>query len=159
MININWQSAQNYLKWLSDKTGQIYRLPSEAEWEYAARGNTTTDYWWGDEIGENLANCRNCKSQWSKRSSAPVGSFAANPFGLYDVHGNIWEMTQDCWNKTHTNAPTDASARETGDCQFRVMRSGSWYYFSKNLRSSWRFRNDARITSYGVGFRVLRELH
>ena len=158
VINITWQDAQTYLEWLSKKTGQRYRLPSEAEWEYAARAGTTTDYWWGDEIGENLGNCRDCKSPWSKHSSAPVGSFAANPFGLYDVHGNIWEMTQDCWNKDHAGASVSGAARLTGDCQFRVMRSGSWYYFSKNLRSSWRFRNDARIKSYGVGFRVLREM-
>ncbi len=158
VININWRDAQTYLQWLSGKTGNRYRLPSEAEWEYAARAGTTTDYWWGDQIGENLGNCRDCKSRWSKRSSAPVGSFRPNPFGLYDVHGNIWEMTQDCWNKTHQGAPADAAARLTGDCRYRVMRSGSWYYFSKNLRSSWRFRDDARVKSYGIGFRVLREL-
>ena len=158
VININWHEAGTYLQWLSAKTGHRYRLPSEAEWEYAARAGTTTAYWWGDEIGENLANCRDCKSKWSKHSSTPVGSYRPNPFGLYDVHGNIWEMTLDCWNKTHLGAPADGSARLEGDCQYRTMRSGSWYYYSKNLRSSWRFRNDARITSYGVGFRVLREV-
>ncbi len=158
VINVTWQDARTYLAWLSEKTGQHYRLPSEAEWEYAARAGTTTDYWWGDQIGENLGNCRDCKSQWSAQGSAPVGSFAANPFGLFDVHGNIWEMTQDCWNETHAGVPVDGTARNTGDCQYRVMRSGSWYYFSKNSRSSWRFRNDARIKSYGVGFRVVREM-
>ena len=158
VININWQESHTFTQWLSDKTGYRYRLPSEAEWEYAARAGTTTIYWWGDEVGENLGNCRDCKSQWSKKETAPVGSFTPNPFGLYDVHGNVWEMTQDCWNETHTGAPNDGAARHDGDCTYRTMRSGSWYYFSKNSRSSWRFRNDARIKSYGVGFRILREI-
>jgi len=158
VINITWRDAQTYLQWLSAKTGHRYRLPSEAEWEYAARAGTTTAYWWGDDVGENLGNCRDCKSEWSKRSSAPVGSFKPNPFGLYDVHGNIWEMTLDCWNPTYQGAPADATARADGDCSYRAMRSGSWYYFSKNIRSSWRFRSDIRVKSYGIGFRVLREL-
>ena len=158
IMNITWFETQSYLKWLSKKTGHTYRLPSEAEWEFAARGGTTTEFWWGDEVGENLANCRDCKSPWSKKGSAPVGSFAANPYGLYDVHGNEWEWLQDCWNPSHEGAPNDGSARLSGNCQLRVIRSGSWYYFSKNMRSSWRFKNDARVKSYGIGMRVLREL-
>ena len=158
VINVNWQEAQDYLEWLSQKTRQRYRLPSEAEWEYVARAGTTSNYWWGDEIGENLGNCRDCKSQWGKHGSAPVGSFSPNPFGLYDVHGNEWEWMLDCWTPNQIDAPTDGSARTDGDCGSRVMRSGSWYYFSKNMRSSWRFKNDARVKSYGIGMRVLREL-
>lgn len=158
VININWHDAHTYLKWLSDKTGHIYRLPSEVEWEYAARGGTTTAYWWGDDVGENMGNCRDCKSQWGKHGTSPVGSFRPNPFGLYDVHGNIWEMTEDCWNDTHKGAPSTAAPRLDGDCSYRSMRSGSWYYFSKNIRSAWRFRNDARVRSYGIGFRALREM-
>lgn len=158
VMNITWFETQPFVEWLSNKTGHAYRLPSEAEWEYAARAGTTTEFWWGDEVGENLANCRDCKSQWSKKGSAPVGSFAANPFGLYDVHGNEWEWMEDCWNADQAGAPVDGSARFDGQCQYRVMRSGSWYYFSKNIRSAWRFKNDARVKSYGIGMRVLREL-
>ena len=158
VMNITWFETQPFVEWLSKKTGHTYRLPSESEWEYAARGGTTSEFWWGDEVGENLANCRDCKSQWSKKGSAPVGSFAPNPFGLYDVHGNEWEWLEDCWNPTHEGAPTDGSARLDGNCQSRVMRSGSWYYFSKNSRSAWRFKNDARVKSYGIGMRVLREI-
>jgi len=158
VMNISWYETQPYVEWLSKKTGHTYRLPTEAEWEFAARGGTTTEFWWGDKVGENLANCRDCKSQWSKKGSAPVGSFAPNPFGLYDVHGNEWEWLEDCWNPTHEGAPGDGSARMDGNCDLRVMRSGSWYYFSKNIRSAWRFKNDARVKSYGIGMRVMREL-
>ncbi len=158
VMNITWFETQSYLKWLSKKTGYTYRLPTEAEWEFAARGGTTTEFWWGDEVGENLANCRDCKSKWSKKGSAPVGSFSPNPYGLYDVHGNEWEWLQDCWNPSHEGAPSDGSPRLDGNCQLRVIRSGSWYYFSKNIRSAWRFKNDARVKSYGIGMRVLREL-
>ena len=158
VINITWQETKEYLSWLSKKTTQKYRLPSEAEWEYAARGGTTTEFSWGNEVGENKANCRDCKSKWSKKSSAPVGSFSPNPFGLYDVHGNEWEWMEDCWSPNYLNVPIDGSPSYSGNCQFRVIRSGSWYYFSKNMRSAWRYKNDVRIHSYGIGMRVLREL-
>ncbi len=158
VMNITWFETQPFMAWLSKKTGHTYRLPTEAEWEYAARGGTTTEFWWGDEVGKNLGNCRDCQSQWSKKGSAPVGSFAANPFGLYDVHGNEWEWMADCWFPNHEGAPADGSVRLEENCRYRTMRSGSWYYFSKNIRSAWRFRNDARVKSYGIGMRVLREL-
>jgi len=157
VVNITWAEANTYLEWLSKKTGHSYRLPSEAEWEYAARAGTTTEFWWGDNIGLGKANCRNCGLKISHQS-LPVDSFKANPWGLYNVHGNVWEWVQDCWNPTQNGAPADGTARLTGDCRQRVMRSGSWYYFSKNIRSAWRFKNDARVRSYGIGFRVLREL-
>ena len=158
VMNITWFETQKYLEWLSKKTGHKYRLPTEAEWEFAARAGTTTEFWWGNQVGENLANCRDCKSLWSKKRSAPVGSFKPNPFGLYDVHGNEWEWLQDCWNPSHIGAPIDGSVRLDGNCKFRVIRSGSWYYFSKNMRSAWRSKNDVRVRSYGIGMRVLREL-
>lgn len=158
VINITWYDAKAYVAWLSAKTGEAYRLPTDAEWEYAAHAGTTTEFFWGDEVGENLANCRDCGSEWSKKGSAPVGSFGANPFGLHDMHGNIWEWIEDCWNPTQEGAPADGSTRLDGDCRSRVMRSGSWYYFSKNARSAWRFKNDARVKSYGIGMRVVREL-
>jgi len=157
VINITWFDTKSYLAWLSDKTGKTYRLPSESEWEYAARAGTQTDFWWGDDVGQGKANCRNCSAKVSHQSE-PVGSFKPNPWGLYNVHGNVWEWVEDCWNPTHDGAPSDAQPRLEGDCRQRVMRSGSWYYFSKNIRSPWRFKNDARVKSYGIGFRVLREL-
>jgi len=158
VMNITWHDTKPFVEWLSRKTGFSYRLPSEAEWEYAARAGTETAFWWGDEVGKNLANCRDCESKWSKKGSAPVGSFAPNPFGLYDVHGNQWEWVEDCWYPNHEEATDDGSARVEEGCRFRTMRSGSWYYFSKNMRSAWRFKNDARVKSYGISFRVLREI-
>ncbi len=158
VINITWHDTLPYLDWLSRKTGHAYRLPSEAEWEYAARAGTTTEFWWGDEVGENRANCRDCKSRWSGKGPAPVGSFDANPFGLYDVHGNQWEWMQDCWNPNHDGAPGTTRPRLDGDCGYRVIRSGSWYYFSKNSRSAWRYKNDVRVKSYNITLRVARDL-
>lgn len=158
VINVTYADARTYVTWLSAHTGKSYRLPSEAEWEYAARGGTTTEFWWGDEVGENLANCRDCGSEWSAKGSGPVGSFEANPFGLYDTAGNVWEWVHDCWQESHAGNPADGSPRPETDCRYRTMRGGSWYYFSKNSRSAWRFRNDARVKSYGIGFRVARDL-
>ena len=158
VINITYARAVDYVNWLSKKTGHTYRLPSEAEWEYAARAGTTTDYFWGDDPGKNLANCRDCASQWSAKGSAPVASFKPNPWGLYDMHGNEWEWTTDCWNPTYDGAPTDGSAWTTGDCTKRPMRSGSWYYFHRNVRSSWRWPIRAVDVSYNFTLRVIREL-
>ena len=158
IINVTFAAVGTYLAWLSRHTGKAYRLPTDAEWEYAARGGTTAAFWWGDDVGENRANCRDCGSEWSAKGSGPVGSFDPNPYGLYDTAGNVWEWVADCWFKDHVGAPADGSARIGDECRYRVMRGGSWYYFSKNSRSAWRFRNDARVKSYGIGFRVLREL-
>ena len=95
VINVSWDDAVAYVHWLSAVAGKDYHLPSGAEWEYAARGGTTTAYWWGDAIGTGHANCRDCGSRWGGRSTAPVGSFPPNPFGLYDMNGNVWEWTSD----------------------------------------------------------------
>ncbi len=157
VINISWFEANDYLRWLSTKTSHKYRLPSEAEWEYAARGGTNSEYSWGNKIGNKKANCRNCTKEISHQTY-PVGSFEPNPFGLYDVHGNVWEWVQDCWNPNYIDAPNDGSARQTKDCRRRVTRSGSWYYFSKDLRSRYRAKYMAMAFSYGIGFRALREL-
>ena len=96
VINVTWDDAQQYVAWFSKMTGKPYRLLSEAEWEYAARAGTTTAYSWGDEIGKGNANCNGCGSEWDGRQTAPVGSFAPNQFGLYDMHGNVWEWVEDC---------------------------------------------------------------
>lgn len=158
VINVTHEEARLFAKWLSGKSGRVYRLPTEAEWEYAARAGTTTEFFWGDAVGQNRANCRDCESEWSKKGSGPVGSFPANPWGLHDLHGNVWEWIEDCWNPDHLGAPADGAARLTGDCQRRGIRGGSWYYFSKNSRSAWRFSNDPRVKSYGIGFRVVGEM-
>jgi len=158
VVNVDFEDVQQYVAWLSKKTGAVYRLPSEAEWEYVARGGTTTQYWWGDKVGKNLVNCRKCGSPWSGKGSAPSGSFKPNPFGTYDMNGNVWEWTADCWNPTHEGASSKGTARLTGDCKNRLIKGGSWYYFSKLSRPAYRYRNDARVFSYNIGFRVLREL-
>ena len=126
VINVNWKDAKAYVRWLSDKTGKQYRLMSEAEWEYAARGGTTTRYSWGDDIGRNRANCEGCGSRWDDKLTAPVGSFPANVFSLHDMHGNVWEWVEDCWNGNYRGAPSDGNAWMDGDCDIRVLRGGSW---------------------------------
>jgi formylglycine-generating enzyme required for sulfatase activity len=158
VINVTWNDTKLYLGWLAKKTGKKYRLPSEAEWEYADRAGTTTQWWWGNDKGENNANCKDCKSKWSAWSSAPVGSFKANPFGLYDTTANLFEWVEDCWNGSHKGAPGDGSARTRGDCNNRVIRGGSFYYFSKVAMSDYRAKNPPSVKSYWLGFRVLRDI-
>lgn len=157
VINISHADAVAYTRWLSERAGKTYRLPTEAEWEYAARAGTDTEYWWGDDPGTENANCRNCGPEVS-HETYPVGSFLPNAFGLYDVHGNVWEWVQDCWNKNHSGAPADGSARRDGDCKFRVTRSGSWYYVNTNARAAYRSKYPAQAFSYGIGIRVVRDL-
>ena len=159
VINVSVPDAEGYLAWLGRKTGKTYRLPTEAEWEYAARAGTTTLFSWGDEAGKDNANCRTCAPEISKMTYE-VGRYKPNPWGLYDVHGNVWEWTQDCWNESYAGAPSDGSAWKTGDCNFRVQRGGSWYYVDVNLHSAFRakYAATANGVSYGIGFRVVREL-
>ena len=157
VMNINFHDAEDYVRWLSRKTGHTYRLPTEAEWEYAARGGTSTVYSWGDEVGTDNANCRTCAPTISHKTF-PVGSYRPNPFGLFDVHGNVWEWVQDCWHPSHEGAPANGSARLSDTCGHRTTRSGSWYYVSTNVRSTYRARFIPRAFSYGIGLRVLREL-
>lgn len=164
VINVTYFDAKRYLEWISKKTGKKYRLPSEAEWEYAHRAGATTQWWWGNKVGNNNANCKDCKSKWSDggelpHGSAPVGSFKPNPFGLHDTAGNVFEWVEDCWNTSHKNAPNDGSARTEGNCNYRVLRGGSFYYYSKVAKSSYRAKNPPAVKSYWLGFRVLRELN
>ena len=158
VINVDWEDAQAYVEWLSEKTGEGYRLLSESEWEYVARAGTGTRYWWGDGIGRNQANCDGCGSRWDDRQTAPVGSFAPNGFGLYDVHGNVWEWVEDCWNGSYAGAPVDGSAWESGNCDVRVLRGGSWYSVPGGLRSAVRFGDSAGYRISYFGFRVARTL-
>ena len=158
VVNVSWDDAKAYVRWLNRKTGKQYRLPSEAEWEYAARAGTTTRYNWGDDIGRNRANCDGCGSRWDRKQTAPAGSFPANVFGLHDVHGNVWEWVEDCRNVNYQGAPSDGSARMSGDCSSRVLRGGSWFNEPRYLRSALRGRGRTGNRSYGLGFRVARTL-
>jgi formylglycine-generating enzyme required for sulfatase activity len=163
-INVSWEDAFAYARWLSEETGKRYRLPTEAEWEYAARAGAQTDYWWGDAIRENAkvwANCDGCGSWWDNDSTAPVGAFEANGLGLHDTAGNVWEWVADCWHESYQGAPTDGSAWEEGgggDCGQRVVRGCSWNCRPVGLRSATRsgFHADAR-PGY-IGFRLARDL-
>ena len=155
--DVDWNDAQTYVMWLSGKTGKVYRLLSEAEWEYMARAGSETAYSWGNEIGRNRANCWGCGSRWDNERPAPVGSFAANGFGLHDVHGNVWEWVQDCWNDSYAGAPADGSAWEQGRCR-RVVRGGSWSREPRDLRSAFRGRGYINNRVPKVGFRVAQSL-
>ena len=140
VINVSWEDVQGFIGWLNDKTSGNFRLPTEAEWEYAARAGSTTKYSWGDNIGHNRANCDDgCVDRWS--NTAPVGSFSANAWGLHDMHGNVWEWVQDCWNDSYVGAPTDGSAWTSGYCGLRVIRGGSWDSNPQNLLSPVRYGN------------------
>ena len=156
-----WEAAQVYVAWLSAETGASYRLPSEAEWEYAARAGTETMYSWGNEIGDNRANCGRCGSRWDRRQTAPVGSFGANAWGLYDMHGNVIEWVEDCWHENYEGAPSDGTAWTSGgDCRRRVLRGGWWLIYPRNLRSAYRDRLGitSQYRSNHIGFRVARTL-
>ncbi|EDN69807.1 protein of unknown function DUF323 [Beggiatoa sp. PS] len=155
VVCVSWNDAMAYINWLSEQTGKIYHLPSEAEWEYAARAGTETDYWWGNEIGKNKANCYGSGSQWSGKQTAPVGSFEPNPFDLYDTVGNVWEWCADSWHKNYKNAPTDGSIWEkNGDSSLRVVRGGTWYSEPRYVRVSDRYRWTRDYRDYNGGFRV-----
>jgi formylglycine-generating enzyme required for sulfatase activity len=158
-INVTWDEAKQYVAWFSQMTGRPYRLLSEAEWEYAARAGTTTAYPWGDEIGKGNANCKGCGSQWDGRETSPVGSFKPNAFGLFDMEGNVFQWVEDCYQESHSGAPTNGSARTSGNCKRRVVRGGSWYDSPDYLRSANRSRVDASDSrDDDLGFRVARTL-
>ena len=159
VIMVSWEDATAYAEWLSAETGERYRLPSEAEWEYAARAGTTTAYSWGTEIGQNRANCASCGSQWDNEQTAPAGSFAANAWGLHDMHGNVWEWVENCWHDSYARAPADGSAwTRGGDCGQRVLRGGSWSSVPGTLRSANRDGLVVVPRYDNVGFRLARTL-
>ena len=171
VVCVGWLDAQNYVRWLSERPGQQYRLLSEAEWEYVARAGTDTA-WYGEATGSSQCNYANAISgtdHWKPTQcdddyprTAPVGSFFKNRFGLYDVLGNVAEWSEDCWNSSYAGAPTDGSAWQRGKCSTRVVRGGSWTDAPSWLRSADRRSrgihpsDDGRIDD--LGFRVAREL-
>ena len=161
VIRVSWEDAQSYVCWLSQQTGASYRLLSESEWEYVARAGSSTAYSWGSQIGSGRANCDGCGSQWDNSQTAPVGSFSPNAFGLHDMHGNVWEWVQDCWNESYNGAPSDGSAWQSSNCSRRVLRGGSWDDGPRSLRSAFRYwfnKYGSVFRDYSFGFRVARTL-
>ena len=165
VISETWKAVQRYVEWLSRKTGEKYRLLSESEWEYVARGGTTGPFHTGATISTSQANYNGRYTYGSgrkgeyRRRTIPVGRFPANDFGLHDVHGNVWEWTMDCWNESYAGAPADGSAwARGGDCSQRVLRGGSWIDRPRNLRSANRSRKATGTQGSYYGFRVARTL-
>jgi formylglycine-generating enzyme required for sulfatase activity len=157
VLHVRWSDAKAYIAWLSNNTGQTYRLLTEAEYEYATRARTQTAYPWGNDIGKNNANCAGCDSQW-KKQTAPVGSFPPNGFGLYDMVGNVWQWTEDCYNASYSGGPADGSAWTSGDCSRHAIRGGSWGNHPELLRSTARNAGMIDFESAYLGFRVGRSL-
>lgn len=153
VVNVNWFDAITYTRWLSEQTGQQCRLPTEAEWEFAARAGTTSAYHWGDEPGSGNANCNGCGSIWDNQEAAPVGSFAANRFGLYDMSGNVWEWTCSNWRERFDGNEQHCNSEET-DTQARVVRGGSWDLSPDRARSAVRFSARSGGRDNYLGFRV-----
>jgi formylglycine-generating enzyme required for sulfatase activity len=158
VINVGWNETQEYVTWLSRQTRNSYRLLSEEEWEYGARAGSNTIYSWRDEIGTSNANCSGCGSLWDNKQTAPVGSFSPNLFGLFDMHGNVSEWVQDCYQANYNGAPTDGSAQPGRNCVRRVVRGGSWGNLPSSLRSSSRLGANSSFQFEGYGFRVARDL-
>jgi formylglycine-generating enzyme required for sulfatase activity len=166
VVCVNWRDAKAYVEWLNKETRHStsaegdgpYRLPSEAEWEYAARAGTRTARWWGDSIGENNTVCQQCGSKWDWKQTAPVGSFHPNQFGVYDLLGNASQWTEDCWNEDYVNASRDGHPSETGNCERRVVRGGTWFNLPWVLRSSTRSALNQANRYDGIGFRIAKTL-
>jgi formylglycine-generating enzyme required for sulfatase activity len=156
VTNVDWNDAHEYVAWLTKKTGKIYRLPSESEWEYAARGGSATAYPWGKVMEKGRANCLACNPEPTGGAIA-TGSYPANGFGLYDVVGNAAEWVEDCWNDSYKSAPADGSAWTKPRCQERVLRGGAFNNDPRFLRSASRFKYDADVRYIANGFRVVRE--
>jgi formylglycine-generating enzyme required for sulfatase activity len=157
VVNVSWDDAQRYLGWLSRKAGKPYRLLTEAEWEYAARAGTNTHFSWGNEAGANNANCDDCRETWNFQA-APVGSFKPNAWGLYDMHGNVWEWVEDMWHDNFDGAPIDGSAWLGEDPYYRVIRGGSWHNESELIRTAVRFKRHRHVQFDTLGFRVARTM-
>ena len=176
VVCVSWEDAQAYVRWLSQETGQAYRLLSEAEWEYVARAGTTKPFHTGSMISTAMSNYNEAhyngkytyrwlglaagghKGNMFRGKTVPVGLFAPNGFGVYDMHGNVWEWVADCWNDSYRGAPVDGSAWESGDCSRHVVRGGSWVLDPRHLRSANRGRDDMGVRRSSFGFRLARTL-
>jgi formylglycine-generating enzyme required for sulfatase activity len=168
IVGVSWDDAIAYAGWLSKKTGHHYRLPSETEWEYAARAGSTTPFWWGSDAKKNglaMACCRGCGSDRDGTGLYPVDSFSPNAFGLYNVHGNVWEWVEDYYCERYDTGPADGSARQSKSCGnpeedegLRVLRGGSCFYEPRQMRASMRLRNWPSFRTQTVGFRIARDI-
>jgi formylglycine-generating enzyme required for sulfatase activity len=156
--NLSWEDLGQYMKWLYTTTGHVYRLPSEAEWEYAARGGTTTRFWWGDSVGMSLANCTDCGGAQDAYGPLPVDALPPNPFGLLDMLGGVAEWTADCWFPNYRGAPADATPRDAKSCEKRVLRGGSFRSPHDEIAAAYRSNYDAPVRYLVNGFRVARDL-
>jgi formylglycine-generating enzyme required for sulfatase activity len=157
VVGVSWSDAQAYVDWLSRQTGRRYRLPSEAEWELAARGGGRGSYWWGFGLEPGRAACFDCGSPFDNKSTAPVGSFPPSGYGLYDTAGNVMEWTADCYHPGYEGAPADGQARLDGDCRLRVARGGAFNKPSASMRAYARTRLDPDTRLNNLGFRVARD--
>ncbi len=155
---VSWDNALEYTQWLSAQTGKKYRLPTESEWEYAARAKTTSSYWWGNEKGSGNAQCFDCGGELNPNKPAKIGSFKANKFGLYDILGNVFEWTHDCYHSNYKNAPTDGSVWEGGDCSVRVARGGAYASPASSMRVENREKFKSNQGRDHIGIRLVREL-
>lgn len=156
VINVSWYDAKAYTAWLSEQTGAEYRLPTEIEWEYSARAGSTTAYWYGNEVKPGYSVCDSCGSQWDGVSTAPVGSQASNPLGIYDMHGNVAEWVEDCYHDNYQGAPSSNQVWLSDQCEGRVLRGGSWFDVPTVGRSATRYRADPNLRASNWGFRVVR---
>lgn len=154
---VNWNDTRDYFEWLKARTGKTYRLPSEAEWEYAARAGTSTPYPWGESVSNKMANCRGC-SEDSVDRTTPVGSFPPNRFNLFDMHGNVWQWVADCWNASYAGAPADGSPWLSGECEKAAVRGGAWGLAPQDVRSARREGDNKDLRSGRRGFRIARDL-
>jgi formylglycine-generating enzyme required for sulfatase activity/class 3 adenylate cyclase len=154
VTNVSWSDAKQFVAWLAGTTRKAYRLPSEAEWEYAARGGTQTKYWWGDQFQSGMANCKNCTDIAAAEQPIKVGSLKPNPFGLYDMGGGVDQWVEDCWHKNYQGAPADGSAWVEAECASHVLRSGSWKNDARYVRPSNRDGYDTNVRYPTHGFRV-----
>jgi formylglycine-generating enzyme required for sulfatase activity len=169
VITVSWSDAQAYVSWISEKTGRTYRLPTEAEWEYVARAGAQSRYQYGDDpktlcrigngadLATNFNNRNDCYDRIG-RETAPGGSFEPNAFGLFDMIGNVWEWTEDCWNTSYHSAPISGEAWRTGDCSQAVIRGGSWGSYPHNLRFATRQGLERNYRGHEVGFRVAADV-
>ncbi|MDH3387353.1 MAG: SUMF1/EgtB/PvdO family nonheme iron enzyme [Gammaproteobacteria bacterium] len=158
VVDVSWDDAIAYTKWLSKQTGKRYRLLSESEWEYVARAGTTSSFWWGTKAGVSNAHCFDCKSDFSTSKPAKIGTYKPNAFGLYDTAGNVFEWVHDCYHRNYQGAPDDGSVWEGGDCDVRVVRGGAYRSPANSMRAENRETFKSDKGQYNVGIRVARDL-